>query len=86
MRDFILGFVAFPLMSAAIPPILEVTEPALEHFGEHPLWMLPLPIGVMLLLIDWDWKRKLFNRYAEWRWERKHCLLRQLKADLGEQP
>lgn len=82
MRNFFMGFLAFPLLFDWLPQ----AAPYLNFLQDKPLWFIlaggPL---VMLLLWDWDWKHNLSNRYARYQWERKQRLLKQLKQELGEQ-
>lgn len=52
----------------------------------HPfLTMLVGSVSVLLLLLDWDWKRNVYSRYALWRWSRKRAALMRLKRALGEE-
>lgn len=85
MRNFILGFVAFPLLFDWIPRMGQSVEQYLDFLRDKPLFILLSGPVVLLLLIDWDWRRNLSNRYAQYQWERKQRLLKRLQRELGGQ-
>lgn len=80
MRNFVLGFLAFPLLFNWLPH----AGPYLNFLHDKPYLVLLGGPLVMLVLWDWEWRRNLSNRYASYQWERKRRLLRQLREEIGE--
>lgn len=85
MRGFVFGFITFPLIFDWLPALSNRIEPYLSFLQDKPVLVFLAGPLVMLLLFDWDWRRKLINRYAQFQWERKRRLLERLQRELGSE-
>lgn len=87
MKNFIIGFAAFPLAAEILPRFVKFIAPLVTYLDEQHFLLIPgtLSLALFILMFDWDWRRNLLNWFYDRRRAHKRRLLDQLKHELGEE-